>query len=702
MRRLIGCVAVVSFIFFCNPIRAQYFDWVERYTGGEADNFSNTNEIIQSIVDSDGNIYFIGRCATDAGFHSNNFLPMTPYGPYSNTVCLVIGKLSSAGEFMWGKIIHGNNGAKHPYGHIQIIGDTAIACFVNRLSAGPTTINSYLYYLDTLFKFCYYDTNGVFVEENTVVYRGDTLRKPIFASGLASAYILINSDGTVKETHWLTTALLDTNGNPFTYGGYDLIQNKSLTYGDHPFLIDNNGNIFVINSMIADVIVFDSVYDDIEYDIQSSEIGGLRFYIDDKRYFDVMLPENRPSRDPYNYQLLKFSPHFEELLASQFLFEPTPEHLDTICSSTISDLKCDNDNNIYLLVNSDYFNLSMTGEENSLRIGGSDNMNLRFRSYDLEKGFLVKYDTLLNPVYLRQYERDSSVVLSGTTYGLTSRMGVTQFDDEGNMVIFCGALSLSMDSAITSCFFDTTELELGRVFIRINPETGAVVSQGPGMSAEVNAFNGNSSFAVSGNRIIRQGKYRWYLDFADSLYEMPQQSQWGMGFAVWDYDGNELYFVDYGVNGGSNNATSSVCLRDSVLYLTGMLASGGAQFGDITVPNSGSSQSFIARYVDTAFMHPYVRPGSQQDIQLVVQDGEPVVTVYPNPCAQRVKVHYEGSEPLKSAFVTDITGRQHQVFLSAQGDGQYSVDFSSMPPANYLLTLITSSGKHITSRLLKR
>ena len=87
--------------------------------------------------------------------------------------------------------------------------------------------------------------------------------------------------------------------------------------------------------MIADVIVFDSVYDDIEYDIQSSEIGGLRFYIDDKRYFDVMLPENRPSRDPYNYQLLKFSPHFEELLASQFLFEPTPEHLDTICSSTI-------------------------------------------------------------------------------------------------------------------------------------------------------------------------------------------------------------------------------------------------------------------------------------------------------------------------------------------------------------------------------
>jgi hypothetical protein len=174
-----------------------------------------------------------------------------------------------------------------------------------------------------------------------------------------------------------------------------------------------------------------------------------------------------------------------------------------------------------------------------------------------------------------------------------------------------------------------------------------------------------------------------------------------MGFAVWDYYGKELYFVDYGTNGGSH-ATSSVCLQDSVLYLTGMLTSGGAQFGDVTVPNSGSSQSFIARYVDTAFMHPYTGSFAREDIQLVVRDGEPLFTVYPNPCAQRVTVEWDAAEPPVAASLTDMTGRTHNVSLSSSGEGRYSIDFSHLPAANYLLTLTTASGLRTTSRIIKR
>ena len=711
MRRLIEYVAVVTFMFVCNPVMAQYFDWVERYTGSEATGNNQTNLIRQSVIDSEGNVYFVGRCATDAGFHGNRFLPITPYGPNCNTGCLVIGKLSYDGNLVWSKVIHGNNSANHGGGYIQMLGDTAVAC-MSHVHIPPSYPHSwpprpmdYLFYLDTLM---------TFFEDDSIVHQGFCLydyNRFFSMSNSATAYIVFDLDGNIMEQHWLTVSLLKGNGEPYNMSEeYENWPELSCIIQTHElrcnaFAVDNNGSVVLSRNLMESVRVYDSVTGLMGgkwHDIRGPEVGGLRFYVDGKRYFDMPLPENRPSTAYHNFQILKFSPHFEELLASQFLFEPTAEHMDTVCDNNITDLRCDNDNNVYLLVNSDY-NVSRTGEENCLRIGGSEDLELRFRSYDGGKGFLVKYDTALNPVYLRQYERDSSVTLVGTN-GLGSAMWKSQFDDEGNMVIMGGASS--MDSTITSCFFDTTELELRRVFIWVNPETGAVVSQGPGVTAEVFSPGGGYTsaldFVASGNRLIWHVKYRWYLDFADSLYEMPLQSQWGMGFAVWDYDGNELYFVDYGVNGSSNNATSSVCLRDSVLYLTGMLASGGAQFGDITVPNSGSSQSFIARYVDTAFMHPYVRPGSQQDIQLVVQDGEPVVTVYPNPCAQRVKVHYEGSEPLKSAFVTDITGRQHQVFLSAQGDGQYSVDFSSMPPANYLLTLITSSGKLITSRLLKR
>ena len=428
----------------------------------------------------------------------------------------------------------------------------------------------------------------------------------------------------------------------------------------------------------------------------------MRFYIDGKRYFDLPLPDIRPSTNRHNYQILKFSPHFEELLASQFLFEPTAWHLDTICDIEVNDLKCDKDGNVYLVANSDYV-VSSTGDANSLKIGGSDSMYLHFHSYDSGEGFFVKYDTMLNPVYLRQYERDTSIALNGNN-GFGSAMWSCQFDEEGIMTILGGASS--RDSMITSCYFDTAEVELNKTFIRVNPEDGTVVNQAVTVSAEQCSFGGGgvyfADFVASGNRLIWQLKYRWWLDFADSLYQKPQQTQWGMGFAVWDYDGNELYFVDYGVNGSQNNATRSVCLRDSVLYLTGMLASGGAQFGDITVPNSGSSQSFIARYVDTAFMHPYVRPGGLQDIQMVVRGGEPVVTVYPNPCAQRVTVDWDGAEPPSSAFVTDIAGRTYDATLSSSGDGRFTVDLSHLPRADYLLTFVTPSGSRVTARILKR
>ena len=111
-------------------------------------------------------------------------------------------------------------------------------------------------------------------------------------------------------------------------------------------------------------------------------------------------------------------------------------------------------------------------------------------------------------------------------------------------------------------------------------------------------------------------------------------------------------------------------------------------------------------------MHPYVHHGDLQDIQLVVRGGEPVATVYPNPCAQRVTVDWDGDEPPVAATVTDITGRTYSVALAAAGaahsdsgariTGRYTVDFSSLPAANYLLTLTTPSGHRITTRLLKR
>lgn len=467
------------------------------------------------------------------------------------------------------------------------------------------------------------------------------------------------------------------------------------------------------------VYIYDSVSNNASLiGITDSIVGGVRFYVDGKRYFDVPLPDVRPSAGMHNYQILKFSPHFEKLLASQFLFEPTPEHLDTISYEVqIRGLRCDSQNNIYLLGYSmadDPFIKS--GDSVSLTIGGSDSINLLFRCFDRSRGFLIKYDSALNPLYIKQLDRATDDQPSFDDY-YDDMLPFFGFDDEGKMFVFANARSL-YDSVNTHYYYDSTEIKARNyTLLRIDPEDGRLISKGQEIKAEVASAGGSSSavvvnFIAKNNLVIMQIKYRWWLDFAGERYEKQQAYEWGMGFAVWDYDGNELYFVDYGLNGSQTNATRSICLQDSVLYLTGMLASGGAQFGDVTVPNSGSSQSFIARYVDTAFMHPYVRPGGQQDIQLVVRDGEPVATVYPNPCAQRVTVDWDGDEPPLAATVTDITGRTYSVALAAAGaghsdsgakiTGRYTIDFSSLPAANYLLTITTPSGHSVTTRLLKR
>lgn len=483
--------------------------------------------------------------------------------------------------------------------------------------------------------------------------------------------------------------------------------------------VDNDGNIIVVRRLSDYFFKHDSLTKRSVYCyINDAELSALRIYVNGKRYFDVPLPDVRPSAGMHNYQILKFSPHFEELLASQFLFEPTPEHLDTISYEVvINALKCDSHNNIFLSgysISDEPFIGS--GDSVSLTIGGSDSLDLLFRCFDRSRGFLIKYDSALNPLYLKQLDRVTDDIPTSDDY-YKEFLWPMEFDDTGNIVIFEGARAL-YDTVNTHYYYDSTDVTArSSVMLRIDPADGRLISKGKEIKAEVVTAGGSSSadivdFAAKNNRIIQQVKYRWWLDFAGERYEKAEAYVWGMGFAVWDYDGNELCFVDYGINGSLNNGIRSICQVDSVLYLTGMLASGGAQFGDVTVYNSGSSQSFIARYVDTAFMHPYVHHGDLQDIQLVVRGGEPVATVYPNPCAQRVTVDWDGDEPPVAATVTDITGRTYSVALAAAGaghsdsgaktTGRYSIDFSSLPAANYLLTLTTPSGHRVTTRLLKR
>ena len=143
---------------------------------------------------------------------------------------------------------------------------------------------------------------------------------------------------------------------------------------------------------------------------------------------------------------------------------------------------------------------------------------------------------------------------------------------------------------------------------------------------------------------------------------------------------------------------------------------------DIILNPIGNTLAYIAKYVDTAFMTPYVyvpqdttgHGGSDTgDVRIkVVEDGNAFVA-YPNPFRQRVNIQVESGElkvesGVVTAWLTDMQGRREEVRLTPAGNGKYTLDLTSRGSARtstggpLLLTLTTATGKTHTLRLLKQ
>ena len=126
-------------------------------------------------------------------------------------------------------------------------------------------------------------------------------------------------------------------------------------------------------------------------------------------------------------------------------------------------------------------------------------------------------------------------------------------------------------------------------------------------------------------------------------------------------------------------------------------------FGDISLNSNGHSLAYTAKYIDTAFMTPYVYSGDTGNVSITLEEGGNAFVAYPNPFRQKVTIEVQGGEPLtETAWLTDLTGRREEVRLTPIGSGQYSLDLTSRPQATYLLTLTTADGKQHTVRLLKQ
>ena len=675
MKRILSLLLLLAATMFSTALHAQgHFDWVKSYNGVPDHNHrTDINTIVGSVADSDGNLYILGEFTPGAQIDGTDLLPFAPYGSDCRTQGVVIAKLSPDGQLLWHKSIHTNYGASSVGVGIQIVGDTSIVCMA-RINWPGDRPDNYTYFLDTL----WLGSNGTGFPTDSLV------------SGKFFAYLEFDKAGQLKEQHFLTAACIYSDGT--------VMMRDSTHYIDGGLAckacaIDNDGNIVCVVSTAVGIHTF-----------RDSTFWGYRLLLDGgENHFDIPIQVPTSSK---NCQILKFAPHFSQLLSHQDLFEPNNTNLDQMDPYVSSLMTSPIDNSVYLL-----FTMITMRFPIDFRIVGLPDVSI-LTNNSTEYSFQIKYDSLLNPQWL--FQLDHAFTSSDSSTRKSYSMYAQSLDEDGD--VYCLGWIWNLANSPISFYADTFSIDVrnGVFFVRLDSDSGHALSVGEVRSSGRSLFNGLHAYMMvtHNNYVIAQLLYQGDIYMRDSTITNPFPDHWSTGLYVWDKEGHEVEFIDYLSSGGADGDPRSVTLHDSILYLSGQLVGGGA-FGDHTLP--AGYRAFIAKYVDPAFMTPYVykdttgngggnggNGGDTNDVRIVMAEDGNAFVAYPNPFRQRVNVEYSGQQPITAAYLIDIMGRTEQVELSATAPGRYTLDLTARPQAAYLLTLVTQDGHRHTVRLLKQ
>ena len=681
-RKVLPAVLVALLTLAAAPLRAQYFDWVRTYQSTHSSGTGSPDEdnmVLDMDADSQGNVYFLGRFVRGAAINGEELLEeVNTFNPPNNLINLCIVKMSPQGEMVWHKAI--SEWSMHQSkGEIQLVGDSALVCYVGIEPPRGPYPNEPVYWLDSLIQYpdWFIPTDSIWT---------------------GTALITLDLDGNLKEQHFLNVGFLDTLGVPIMSEGASYPTSTGL----NSMHVDSEGNIILgvtnANERAWCKVRCDTcehLWQTVEYTVENGGIGTVRILVDGVRTISYR-PENRPIRT--NAKLLKFSPHFDSLLEVRYLMQSRLDSPRTglgvpgITKSEILHITSDPEGNIYVVGHIDISG----GTDTIVPIDSTQGLSLHLSG--LGSSFLVKYDSHLQPVFAKQLDGG---VISGFNHCVVKDNDLFVLGGQGS-----SGPDFHYDNEIMS------DISRGALLLRLNKNDGSLISygkatpcrnneSGPGVESKTTA-----TIAVNNNRVATQIGILGNVAFAGDTIRVPESPYRGRGFVIWDYEGHQLKVVDYHAPHPDNQECGTL-FTDSSLYLCGMF-NGEATFGD-TYFNVSRSNGYIARYVDTSFLHPYVHPEHPDtgDVRIVLAESGVAFVAYPNPFRQRVTIIYSGSDPIASAFITDMLGRREPVSLlplpaDAGGSTRFVADLTTAPQATYLLTLVTASGHQHTLRLFKQ
>ena len=643
------------------------FEWVRGYAPG------NLAGIVGAVTDSVGNLYILGSFNFESQWENGELImPITPHNGAQNGVNTLIAKISPEGEMVWKKVIHGNACPSQPH-DIKPLGDTAFACLVTMPLAAKGY--GYLYYLDTL------------VEATPTLWPD----YPMSAEGFYNqclALITFDFEGNVLEHHFLQLSYLDHNGEdiyyvnpPQSWGNVFLSTQVPLFPS---FAIDSESHVYLIRTILDNTT--DGSYSGGDYYLYDGDITAVKFWCD-RRMVGVVPTDSTLYGSP---QILKFAPHFDTLLENRnvFLKQSSP-------SVNRTHIRMDRTGNLYVI------GLLEGNDSSCLVVDSIRNIYIERSCANDQKGYLIKFDSLLTAKSI--VTLNDSIIPSDKIHSRTMFKDIT-FDYDSNLMFLCASTgrgafhdTLSFYSILTYQGSPLVRLKNDAFMMSFQMNDSAQLhSYGrvPSMmhsSIRLSSVYEHDNIVCQNNRTIIQAIGIGGFRFPNQVVNFPRWSDRGLGFVVFDYQGNVIEGHSYSAI-SPDNEPGPMVIKDSILYLINQLSS-DATFGDIQVPSRGDYFACIAKYVDTSFMTPYVRRVTEDTtIKVEVVQEEWTRVLYPNPTSGRVTVVMNG-RPLRELYVAEMDGIAEPLPFSALGDGRYAADLTGRPDGVYVLVMI-SDDKH--------
>lgn len=647
MREIIYKLLLIMVIVFCaKEVEAQgHFEWATGWQGGDFVTFAN--EVISSDIDNEGNLYILGYAGSFATMQNGESLVPDYTPPRGKTEAVVIFKMNPQGEIVWKKSIYNEKSHGQPFGcGLKVVGDSTI------IVMATITNNEWLYFLDTI-----------------IADQASHTEYGWGVTGLIDVVVTFDLDGNKKEQHWIKAQWLDEEDSVRREGSF-LMGTKT------PFTVDSEGNIILIRE-----------YDEFQTGYSLKE----RVVIDGNRQFDFEV-----SPVYWNNQLFKFSPHFDSLLWEKDLIYELQNDVDPSRPVTHY-IAIDNDNNIYICGNFlDMGNATIYLDESNI---------IETTNKEWYKSFLVKYNSDGDVIKAR----DIRFIPNTDECQITTRNKSVTVDTINNSIFVLSRIFQSYNTEGYFAFDENTCDTLRRynnaVFIQYDMDNLNYIShgiaEGSNRGTNINLDNScGQSLNIQNNRVFAQINFTQCLYGKDTIFQHGEYEN-SLALISWDKEGHLITAIDYNCPSQVDNILSSISTKDSFIYITGTLKT-QATFGNYTIVNNSGDcfATYIAKYVDTSFMSPYIYvPDTSESVSLVSYSKDKDIRLYPNPTTDRITIEF--SEKIRQSYIIDILGNKKRVHLTPLGENRYSIDISDYDIGTYILHIFTDKQQY-SSTIIKK